>query len=56
VQVNGKKREDLTIARNATKEQIESAVLALNTVQKLLEGKMPKKIIIVPERIINVVL
>jgi leucyl-tRNA synthetase len=55
VQVNGKKRADLFIARNAAQVDIEAAVLALDAVLKALEGRKPKKIIIVPQRIVNVV-
>jgi leucyl-tRNA synthetase len=55
VQVNGKKRADVTVARDAGKAEIEAAVLALDAVKKALEGKAPKKVIIVPGRIVNVV-
>jgi leucyl-tRNA synthetase len=55
VQINGKKRADVTVARDATNAEIEAAVLALDAVQKALEGKPPKKVIIVPQRIVNVV-
>jgi leucyl-tRNA synthetase len=55
VQVNGKKRADLTIARDAAQGDIEAAVLALESVQRALEGRTPKKIIVVPQRIVNVV-
>ncbi|MHA6685767.1 leucine--tRNA ligase [Mesorhizobium sp. A556] len=55
VQINGKKRGDLTIARDADQGEIEKAVLALDVVQKALEGKAPRKIVIVPQRIVNVV-
>ena len=55
VQINGKKRDDLTIARDADQMAIESAVLALESVQAALGGKTPKKIIVVPQRIVNVV-
>jgi leucyl-tRNA synthetase len=55
VQINGKKRADVTVRREAGKDEIEAAVLALDTVQKALDGKIPKKVIIVPERIVNVV-
>jgi len=55
VQINGKKRADVTVSREATNAEIEAAVLALDAVQKALEGKQPKKVIIVPGRIINVV-
>jgi len=55
VQVNGKKRADLTIARDADQAAVEKAALALEAVQKALEGKPPRKVIVVPQRIVNVV-
>jgi leucyl-tRNA synthetase len=55
VQINGKKRADVTISRQAGKREIEAAVLALDAVKRALEGKDPKKIIVVPQRIVNVV-
>ncbi|KQY25859.1 leucine--tRNA ligase [Rhizobium sp. Root482] len=55
VQINGKKRADLTIARDADQTAIESAVLALEPVKAALNGSSPKKIIVVPQRIVNVV-
>ena len=55
VQINGKKRADVTVARDAGKADIEAAVLALDAVIKALDGKRPKKVIVVPQRIVNVV-
>ncbi|HVY57635.1 MAG TPA: leucine--tRNA ligase [Xanthobacteraceae bacterium] len=55
VQVNGKKRADVTVARDAGNVDIEAAVLALEAVQRALDGKAPKKVIVVPQRIVNVV-
>ncbi|WEZ81934.1 leucine--tRNA ligase [Rhizobium sp. 32-5/1] len=55
VQINGKKRADLTIARDADQTAIESAVLAIDAVKTALNGQNPKKIIVVPQRIVNVV-
>jgi leucyl-tRNA synthetase len=55
VQINGKKRADVTVARNATIAEIETAVLALDAVKRALDGKPPKKVIVVPQRIVNVV-
>jgi leucyl-tRNA synthetase len=55
VQINGKKRADVTVARDAGNEAIEAAVLALDAVKKALDGKSPKKVIVVPQRIVNVV-
>jgi leucyl-tRNA synthetase len=55
VQINGKKRGDLTIARDADQGTVEKAVLDLDFVQKALDGKQPRKVIVVPQRIVNVV-
>ena len=55
VQINGKKRGDLTIARDADQVAIEKAVLELAVVQAALAGKEPRKVIVVPLRIVNVV-
>ena len=55
VQINGKKRGDLTIARNANQSVIEQAALALDFVRNALKGKPPRKVIIVPRRIVNIV-
>jgi leucyl-tRNA synthetase len=55
VQVNGKKRGDLTIARDADQGAVEKAALELDFVRKALEGKIPRKVIVVPQRIVNVV-
>jgi leucyl-tRNA synthetase len=55
VQINGKKRAEVTIARDATNAEIERAVLALDEVKRALGGKAPKKVIVVPQRIVNVV-
>jgi leucyl-tRNA synthetase len=55
VQINGKKRGDLTIARDADQATIQQAVLELDFVKAALEGGSPKKIIVVPQRIVNVV-
>jgi leucyl-tRNA synthetase len=55
VQVNGRKRADVTVARDAGPPDIEAAVLQLEAVKRALEGKIPKKVIVVPQRIVNVV-
>jgi leucyl-tRNA synthetase len=55
VQINGKKRADITVPRDAGKDEVEAAVLALDAVIKALDGKSPKKVIVVPQRIVNVV-
>ncbi len=55
VQVNGKKRADVTVSRTAANAEIEAAVLADEAVKRALDGRPPKKVIIVPNRIVNVV-
>jgi leucyl-tRNA synthetase len=55
VQVNGKKRGDVTVPRDAQNPQIEAAVLALDAVKLALGGKQVRKVIVVPMRIVNVV-
>jgi leucyl-tRNA synthetase len=56
VQINGKKRAELTIARDADQSAVSEAVLALDAVRTALSGQAPKKIIVVPGRIVNIVL
>ncbi len=55
VQVNGKKRGDIVIGRTASNQEIEAAVLALDVVKTALNGKPARKVIVVPQRIVNVV-
>jgi len=55
VQVNGKKRGELTIGREADSKRIEGAALALDGVVRAMNNKPARKVIIVPLRIVNVV-
>jgi leucyl-tRNA synthetase len=55
VSINGKVRANITIALDAEQAAVEEIVLANETVQKWLEGKAPKKIIFVKNRMINIV-
>ena len=55
VQVNGKKRGEVRIAKDAGKSVIEAAVLAHPEVQKFMAGQPAKKVVIVPGRLVNVV-
>jgi leucyl-tRNA synthetase len=55
VQVNGRKRADITVPRHAGNAEIEAAVLALEPVRRELGNRTPKRVIIVPQRIVNVV-
>jgi leucyl-tRNA synthetase len=55
VQVNGRKRADLTIDRDADVKTVEAAALALDAVRRALDNRPPRKVIVVPQRIVNVV-
>jgi leucyl-tRNA synthetase len=55
VQVNGKKRADLTVSRDADHAAVEEAALRLDAVQRALDGRPARKVIVVPQRIVNVV-
>jgi leucyl-tRNA synthetase len=55
VQVNGKKRGEVTVARTAQNPEIEAAVRGLDAVKQALGGSAVRKVIIVPMRIVNVV-
>jgi leucyl-tRNA synthetase len=56
VQVNGKRRDELTVARTASKEDVEAAALQLEGIVRAIEGRPVKKVIVVPQRIVNVVI
>jgi len=56
VAINGKTRTEINIDLEATQQQVEAIVMANDIVQKWLEGKPPKKIIYVKNRMINVVI
>ncbi len=55
VQVNGKKRGELIIERDAASERVERAALALDAVARAMDNKPARRVIIVPHRIVNVV-
>jgi leucyl-tRNA synthetase len=55
VQVNGKRRGEISIAKDTDSKAVEAAALALDGVIRALEGGAPKKIIVVPNRIVNIV-
>jgi leucyl-tRNA synthetase len=55
VQVNGKRRGEIEIPREAEEEAVRSTALALDSVQRALEGRPPRRVIVVPGRIVNVV-
>jgi leucyl-tRNA synthetase len=49
------RRDELTIARTANSGEIEAAALRLEPVQRALEGRPAKRVIVVPQKIVNVV-
>jgi leucyl-tRNA synthetase len=55
VQVNGKLRGMVSVPASATREQIEAVALADVAVQKFVNGQKPKKVVVVPGRLVNVV-
>ncbi|MEQ9404123.1 MAG: leucine--tRNA ligase [Cyclobacteriaceae bacterium] len=56
VSINGKMRVKISFSVDAKSDEIEKAVLENEVVQKWLEGKAPRKVIVVPKRIVNVVI
>lgn len=55
VQINGKVRAEIQVAPDADKDTIESAALAHEKIQSMLDGKAPKRIIVVSGRLVNIV-
>ena len=55
IQVNGKRRGEITMAKDADSKLVEAEALAQDAVIRALEGKAPKKVIVVPNRIVNIV-
>ncbi|WP_420548476.1 leucine--tRNA ligase [Curvivirga sp.] len=55
IQVNGKMRAKIDVAKDAANSLVEEAALAQDNVQRALDGKTPKKVIVVPNRIVNIV-
>jgi leucyl-tRNA synthetase len=55
IQVNGKRRDEITLAKGLAPEDVERKVLALDSVRRALEGKSVRKVIVVKDRIANVV-
>ncbi|MFL2802937.1 MAG: leucine--tRNA ligase [Paracoccaceae bacterium] len=56
IQINGKRRTEITVLKNISNNELEEKVLLLPMVKKFLDGLTPKKIIIVTGKIINVVI
>jgi len=56
LQVNGKLRGQIKLAATASHEAVEAAALASEAAQKYLEGRPPKKVVVVPGRLVNIVI
>ena len=56
IQINGKRRSEIAVPADMPKEEIEKLVLAMDAVVRALDGAAPKKLIIVPGRIVNIVI
>ncbi|QPQ54528.1 leucine--tRNA ligase [Allosphingosinicella flava] len=55
VQVNGKLRDTLTVAKDLPGPELEQAALASDKIARALDGKAPRKVIVVPNRLVNIV-
>ena len=55
IQVNGKRRAEITVPADMSKEDVEKTALSEQAVIRTLDGATPKKVIVVPGRIVNVV-
>ena len=56
IQINGKRRSEITVPKDMPKEEVEKLVLSDDAVIRALDGNVPKKLILVPGRIVNVVI
>ncbi len=55
IQINGKRRAEISVAKDLDKAEVEKIAISTEAVQKALDGAAPKKVIVVPGRIVNVV-
>ncbi|SEV90180.1 leucyl-tRNA synthetase [Aliiroseovarius sediminilitoris] len=55
IQINGKRRAEISVPKDMGKAEVEKLALAEDAVVRALDGKSPKKVIVVPGRIVNVV-
>ncbi len=55
IQINGKRRAEISVPKDMSKDEVENLAMATDAVKRALDGKAPKKVIVVPGRIINVV-
>ena len=55
VQVNGKRRAELELPRGSSNDEAQALALANDNVQRAMEGRSPRRVIVVPDKIVNVV-
>ena len=55
IQINGKLRDKMAIERDAKKEDVEKAALSAGRIPRLLEGKKVVKVVVVPNKLVNIV-
>ena len=55
IQINGKRRAEISVPKDMDKAEVEKLALAEDAVIRALDGSTPKKVIVVPGRIVNVV-
>ena len=55
IQINGKRRAEISVPKDMDKNEVEKIALSTEAVQRALDGSAPKKVIVVPGRIVNVV-
>jgi leucyl-tRNA synthetase len=55
IQVNGKLRDTLAAPKGAPREAVEALALGSEKIQRALDGAAPKKVIVVPDRLVNIV-
>jgi leucyl-tRNA synthetase len=55
IQINGKRRAEIVVAKGTASADVEALVLSLDEIVRILDGNAPKKIVVVPDRIVNVV-
>jgi leucyl-tRNA synthetase len=55
IQVNGKLRDTLVLPKGTPRDAVEAAALASDKIVRLLDGKPPRKVVVVPDRLVNLV-
>ena len=56
VQVNGRVRDKLSVAPNTAEEELEAMALASNNVQRWMDGKQARKVVVVADKLVNIVI